>query len=107
MLHGTPRKISRARTAVVPNGVDLSYFCPHFPVEAPRPNQCVFVGVLDYRPNSASGQTWKDPDNCAAHIASFLVTGSRTEQVEARLEQLDSWFLKQVEWEENPLAGSA
>jgi sugar transferase (PEP-CTERM/EpsH1 system associated) len=45
------------KSHAVPNGVDLSYFCPHFPVEAPRPNQCVFVGVLDYRPN-IDGLCW-------------------------------------------------
>jgi sugar transferase (PEP-CTERM/EpsH1 system associated) len=42
------------KTHAVMNGVDLEYFHPDFPVEAPRPNQCVFVGVLDYRANVES-----------------------------------------------------
>jgi polysaccharide biosynthesis protein PslH len=46
-----------AKTHAVQNGVDLNYFCPDFPVADPRPNQCVFVGVLDYRPN-ADGLGW-------------------------------------------------
>ena len=42
------------KTHAVMNGVDLDYFRPDFPVEQPRPNQCVFVGVLDYRANVES-----------------------------------------------------
>ncbi|HUE69827.1 MAG TPA: TIGR03087 family PEP-CTERM/XrtA system glycosyltransferase [Pirellulaceae bacterium] len=42
------------KTHAVPNGVDLDYFRPDFPVEMPRPEQCVFVGVLDYRANVES-----------------------------------------------------
>jgi sugar transferase (PEP-CTERM/EpsH1 system associated) len=42
------------KTHAVMNGVDLDYFRPDFPVQQPRPNQCVFVGVLDYRANVES-----------------------------------------------------
>ena len=42
------------KTIAVPNGVDLDYFTPDFPVAEPKPNQCVFVGVLDYRANVES-----------------------------------------------------
>jgi sugar transferase (PEP-CTERM/EpsH1 system associated) len=42
------------KTIAVPNGVDLDYFTPNFPVAEPKPNQCVFVGVLDYRANVES-----------------------------------------------------
>lgn len=42
------------KTHAVENGVDLEYFHPDFPVEQLRPNQCVFVGVLDYRANVES-----------------------------------------------------
>jgi hypothetical protein len=59
--------------------------------------------VIDYRLNSAPGQHFGDPEICAAHIASFLVTGGETEQVESRMQQLDRWFLGQVEWEDAPL----
>ena len=63
-----------------------------------------FEWVIDYTLNSAPGQTWENPEICATHIVSFLVTGSDTEQVESRMQLLDSWFLEQVEWEEAPLA---
>jgi polysaccharide biosynthesis protein PslH len=42
------------KTFSVPNGVDLEYFNDKFPVAEPKPNQCVFVGVLDYRANVES-----------------------------------------------------
>jgi sugar transferase (PEP-CTERM/EpsH1 system associated) len=42
------------KTIAVANGVDLDYFTDHFPVAEPRDNQCVFVGVLDYRANVES-----------------------------------------------------
>jgi sugar transferase (PEP-CTERM/EpsH1 system associated) len=42
------------KTIAVPNGVDLDYFTDKFPVAEPKPNQCVFVGVLDYRANVES-----------------------------------------------------
>jgi len=42
------------KTVAVSNGVDLNYFTDQFPVVQPRPNQCVFVGVLDYRANVES-----------------------------------------------------
>jgi sugar transferase (PEP-CTERM/EpsH1 system associated) len=45
------------KTHAVPNGVDLDYFHPDFSVERPKPNQCIFVGVLDYRPN-VDGLVW-------------------------------------------------
>jgi hypothetical protein len=66
------------------------------------PASVPFDWVIDYRLNSAPGQRFGDPEICAAHIASFLVTGSETEQVESRMQQLDSWFLEQVEWEDAP-----
>jgi sugar transferase (PEP-CTERM/EpsH1 system associated) len=46
-----------AKTFAVSNGVDLDYFRPDFPAPYPRPWQCVFVGVLDYRPN-VDGLVW-------------------------------------------------
>ena len=45
------------QTHALQNGVDLDYFRPDFPVQCQRPNQCVFVGVLDYRPN-VDGLVW-------------------------------------------------
>lgn len=42
------------KTLAVPNGVDLDYFSDQFLVAERRPNQCVFVGVLDYRANVES-----------------------------------------------------
>jgi sugar transferase (PEP-CTERM/EpsH1 system associated) len=42
------------KTHAVFNGVDLDYFRPDFPVEQREPNECVFVGVLDYRANVES-----------------------------------------------------
>jgi sugar transferase (PEP-CTERM/EpsH1 system associated) len=45
------------KTYAVPNGVDLDYFRPDSGARGSRPNQCVFVGVLDYRPN-VEGLVW-------------------------------------------------
>jgi sugar transferase (PEP-CTERM/EpsH1 system associated) len=45
------------KTHAVMNGVDLDYFRDDFPVAEQRPNQCVFVGVLDYRAN-VDGLVW-------------------------------------------------
>lgn len=47
------------KTLALPNGVDLDYFTEHSPVCQPpacqqQSNQCVFVGVLDYRANVES-----------------------------------------------------
>ncbi len=42
------------KTVAVANGVDLNYFTDKFPITEPKPNQCVFVGVLDYRANVES-----------------------------------------------------
>lgn len=43
----------------IPNGVDLDYFQPssHCPGGLPETNGCVFVGVLDYKPN-VDGICW-------------------------------------------------
>jgi len=45
------------KTHAVSNGVDLEYFCADFPIQEQQHNQCVFVGVLDYRPN-VDGLRW-------------------------------------------------
>ena len=42
------------QTHGIMNGVDLDFFCDDFPVMRKRPDQCVFVGVLDYRANVES-----------------------------------------------------
>lgn len=67
------------------------------------PDAVPFGWVNDYRPNSTLGQRWDEPDFCNAHIASFILSGPDTLQVEARMRQLDDWFREQVEWEESPV----
>jgi polysaccharide biosynthesis protein PslH len=42
------------KTHAVMNGVNLGYFRPDFAIKRRRPDQCVFVGVLDYRANVES-----------------------------------------------------
>jgi sugar transferase (PEP-CTERM/EpsH1 system associated) len=42
------------KTMALHNGVDLDYFTHQPPTPEPQPNQCVFVGVLDYRANVES-----------------------------------------------------
>lgn len=46
---------SRYNTIAVSNGVDLEYFAPQR--QDARPDQCVFVGALDYKPN-IDGIVW-------------------------------------------------
>ena len=68
------------------------------------PESAPFDWVIDYRPNSAPNQWWEGPAFSHANVASFIVSGRDTEQVESRMRLLDDWFRQQVEWEETPLA---
>lgn len=67
------------------------------------PGRPPFDWIIDYRPNSAPGQSWNDPDFCTAHVASFIFSGRDSEEAEARLWQLDRWFREQIDWEDIPV----
>jgi hypothetical protein len=64
------------------------------------PESVPFPWVIDYRTNSAIGQHWEQPAFSNANVASFILSGRDTEQVESRMHLLDAWFRGQVEWEE-------
>lgn len=64
------------------------------------PESVPFDWVIDYRPNSAPGQRWESPTFSNANIASFILAGFDTHQVESRMYLLDDWFRERVEWEE-------
>jgi len=67
------------------------------------PDQLPFDWIVDYRANSAPGQTWSDPDFCTAHVASFIFSGRDAAQAEARLWELDRWFRERIDWEDIPV----
>jgi hypothetical protein len=67
------------------------------------PESAPFDWVIDYLKNSRPGQRWDGPDFSNANVASFILSGRDTEQVEARMRLLDEWFQEQVEWEESPI----
>lgn len=70
------------------------------------PESVPFDWVADYRLNAAIGQRCDEPAFSGANVASFLVTGGDTAQVQSRIETLDAWFREQLQWDEHALAVS-
>lgn len=70
------------------------------------PESLPFEWVADYRLKYAIGDRCDEPTFSGANVASFLVTGAGTEDVEARIAALDAWFREQLQWDEHALAVS-
>lgn len=64
------------------------------------PAEIPFDWVVDYTPGVKPGVQLDKPTNTVANLATFIVKGPTEEIVEARLMQLNDWFLSAVEWEE-------
>jgi hypothetical protein len=64
------------------------------------PTAAPFEWVIDYRSNSAPGQYWEAPEFGQANVASFIISGNTTEQVESRMKILDNWCKDEFHWEE-------
>ncbi|HWT06213.1 MAG TPA: ATP-grasp domain-containing protein, partial [Xanthomonadales bacterium] len=71
------------------------------------PERVRFPWVVDYRPNAKPGDCLDAPDCSASHVASFIVVGADTAQVERRMTFLDTWFRNHLMWEDLPRTSSA
>ena len=64
------------------------------------PEEAPFDWVVEYRPNSASGQVWEAPGFSTANVASFIIAGRDAAEVESRMQLLDRWFRDRVVWDD-------
>jgi biotin carboxylase len=62
------------------------------------PASTPFDWVIDYRLHSQIGQRWEAPVSSGTNVATFVVAGDDTDQTDARMRELDTWFRRQVEW---------
>lgn len=71
------------------------------------PESIPFEWVADYRMNYRTGDRCDEPTFSGANVASFIVTGADTEEVESRVRILDAWFREQLQWDERAFSASA
>jgi hypothetical protein len=63
------------------------------------PAHCPLPGVFGYRTKAEIGDTYAGARSVADHIACLFVQGSAEEDLQPKLDAVDTWWREQCEWE--------